>query len=298
MNSFSELWYKVQKTDAIARRSGSIVCFESTTEVVSDGGLQWIIRFAPSLMKKPSISTSEAKLSFFDPFDEKNLDRNVYIDTLFGTHNLLLNKFCVLPLHVVLVTKVFQYQDQSLNEIDFRAIWHIMTNLDPIVFFNCGKNSGASQPHKHIQAIPLSSFGDDISDSILSPELVLLKNREGNNDLFRIPQFLFRHICCKIEQGLNKQLTTRGIEEFLTGCYQELLTENLENEMQSYNFIMTRKWMLLVPRSRENFISKNSITISLNSLAFIRLLLAKNEDELQLIKTIGPLEILKSVTFP
>ncbi len=61
----------------------------------------------------------------------------------------------------------------------------------------------------------------------------------------------------------------------------------------AYNLLATREWMLIVPRSQEHFQS-----ISINSLGFAGALLVRNEQEMQLLKSQGPMNILKNVAVP
>jgi ATP adenylyltransferase len=62
---------------------------------------------------------------------------------------------------------------------------------------------------------------------------------------------------------------------------------------QPYNLLVTRRWMLLVPRTRESFES-----VSLNALAFAGALLVRNQQEMDLLKSCGPMQALRHVTLP
>jgi ATP adenylyltransferase len=62
---------------------------------------------------------------------------------------------------------------------------------------------------------------------------------------------------------------------------------------RAYNLIVTRRWMLLVPRSRGRFQS-----ISVNSLGFAGSLLVRDESELALVKNRGPMNVLRHVAMP
>jgi ATP adenylyltransferase len=65
--------------------------------------------------------------------------------------------------------------------------------------------------------------------------------------------------------------------------------------MQSgaYNLLFTREWMLIVPRKQEEFEK-----ISVNSLGFAGALLVKNQQQMQLLKNINPINLLNNVAFP
>jgi ATP adenylyltransferase len=58
-----------------------------------------------------------------------------------------------------------------------------------------------------------------------------------------------------------------------------------------YNLLLTRRWMMLVPRTREHFEE-----ISINAMGFAGSLFVRNEKELLRVKEVGPLHMLGSVS--
>ena len=60
-----------------------------------------------------------------------------------------------------------------------------------------------------------------------------------------------------------------------------------------YNLILTKRWMLLVPRSREHFAGA-----SVNSLGFAGALLVRTREEMAQLRKEGPLKALAGVSFP
>jgi ATP adenylyltransferase len=67
----------------------------------------------------------------------------------------------------------------------------------------------------------------------------------------------------------------------------------LTRQSAPYCLLVTREWMLLVPRTREHFED-----ISFNALAFAGSLFVRNDQQLERLKKCGPLHALKSVTVP
>jgi ATP adenylyltransferase len=65
----------------------------------------------------------------------------------------------------------------------------------------------------------------------------------------------------------------------------------LEFAWMPYNLLLTREWMLVVPRSRESVDG-----ISVNSLGFAGALLAKDEAERETILQQGPMNLLAAVS--
>lgn len=70
---------------------------------------------------------SEQQEGWKDPFAP--YDDALWVDHLSATHTLLLNKFNVVPYHVLVVTKDFQPQTDSLNLQDFAATWQVIQVL-------------------------------------------------------------------------------------------------------------------------------------------------------------------------
>ena len=60
-----------------------------------------------------------------------------------------------------------------------------------------------------------------------------------------------------------------------------------------YNLIMKETWLMVILRSSE----KAYDSISLNGMCFFGNILVKDEKQLKIIQSNGPLEILKQVTF-
>lgn len=111
----------------------------------SSDGIRYILWAVDTAHSKPKPAESkEAKpRAFRDPFAEENLEQDLFVTQLHGTHNLVLNKFNVADEHVVLPTIEFAPQEQPLDAADFRAMWTAMQGLDAFAFFNCGFESGA-----------------------------------------------------------------------------------------------------------------------------------------------------------
>jgi ATP adenylyltransferase len=70
-------------------------------------------------------------------------------------------------------------------------------------------------------------------------------------------------------------------------------TPRSERQKGPYNFLATREWMLLVPRSEEFFDGT-----SVNSLGFAGALLVRSREEMERLKAHGPMRLLRSVAVP
>ena len=89
------------------------------------------------------------------------------------------------------------------------------------------------------------------------------------------------------------------VGELLLGCYYSLLEKvgfswqqtSPQNPL-AYNLLATRKWMMIIPRSRDAFGS-----IAINSLGFAGSLFIRDENCLSLLKEQTPLKILNAVAY-
>lgn len=82
-----------------------------------------------------------------------------------GTHAWQPTTLTVKPLsQAVLVTKAFVPQSGTLSVEDIAAMWHCVRELDAIGFYNSGPESGASQPRRHMQLIPMDSLVEAHAD--------------------------------------------------------------------------------------------------------------------------------------
>lgn len=73
-------------------------------------------------------------------------------------HVLMLNKFPVNEKHVVIVTSQFKSQAAPMSSRDVAVLWQVVNSVDGVGFYNGGFNSGASQPRRHMQVIPIPSL--------------------------------------------------------------------------------------------------------------------------------------------
>jgi len=116
-----------------------------------------------SLTGKPTIKAGDFSqkdsAKCHDPFAPPLEEDLVVEHNLTEKHSLIFNKFPVTKNHVLIITKDFEHQSAALNSDDMQAIVLTMKIVENgFIFYNCGKNSGASQVHKHVQCFPETNF--------------------------------------------------------------------------------------------------------------------------------------------
>ena len=214
------------------------------------------------------------------------------------SHVCILNKYNVVDLHLLIITRHFEHQELPLNLADFEALWKCMNEYDALGFYNSGSSSGASQPHKHLQLVPLPLAAHEGRPSV-PVELLLAATTTAPGHVGRSEHLPFGHALVHWPSSQWRDVERMAAASL--ACYREMLatlgvgTDAAANDRiaTSYNLLVTRRWMLLVPRVLECFQK-----ISLNALAFAGALLVSNRTQLARLRTGGPFAALESVTRP
>ena len=202
---------------------------------------------------------------FLYPFEPGILIKNIE-----NNYRLLFNKYPIIDKHLLLVTFQFEKQTDPLSKDDLENAFEIITEIDGFGFFNSGEHSGFSQEHKHIQIIPyekLTRFPLDQHASLIIQDAP-----------FTLPIYDFKHFFHAIPAANPKKALHKIYNKLLS-----LLTPT------SYNLIITKNWMLMVSRAKEKSFNK----FELNSVAYAGFLLTKNNEDLDFLKRVGPLAILR-----
>jgi len=283
------LWDKVIETSNKAKETGALKKIETTQEIIGDGGIKFIVSIASRLAEKPVAISSVSSSIPINPFLPP--DPNLLVCEIEGTHNLILNKFNVADNHLIMATVDFQSQTDPLTFSDFRVLRRCITELRVLAFFNSGILSGASQPHKHIQLFPLQTMVDGIYEVPVEPLINLSGEGLPVGTIFQIKNVKFRAACILLPHLAS---TETLFDSYLSILKHERL-DKLEpgGHFPSYNFLLTSKWMLVVPRR-----SDKAGSVSVNSLGFAGALLVKNPEDLEYVKKVGPMKILQEVSFP
>jgi ATP adenylyltransferase len=135
---------------------------------------QFQLRYCPTLAKKPipKLDKNPPK-HHFDPFDNPAADLHIVdIPTANPSHLLVLNKFPIIAEHFILATKSNKKQTHVLEQDDLEATYacleawqHDSKQKRLFAFFNSGDHSGASQPHRHLQFLPVETMRDSEATS-------------------------------------------------------------------------------------------------------------------------------------
>ena len=282
------LWKSIKERSENALQCGALLSIPTDFEFVEQNGIKFLVRILSNLIRKDTAKQQEKKTNPFLPYE-----KDLFVADISQTHVCILNKFNVVDYHLLIITRAFEEQEKLLTLEDFAAMWACLAEFEGLAFYNGGKISGASQPHKHLQIVPLPLTPSGLQ----MPIEPLLTSAQFTDSVTTVPELPFIHALAKLDPSWsNSPLEAAAATLEL---YQSLLSavglEPLEDNRQSgaYNLLATREWMLIVPRSHENFDS-----ISVNSLGFAGALLVRNQEQMQVIKEQGPMTILKNVALP
>ncbi len=288
----STLWTSVKEQTAQALQCGALLSIPTEFEFVEQDGVLFLVRILSNLNRKKAAKEKQEKQTAdsgqeFNPF--LPYEEDLFVADISDTHICILNKFNVVDNHLLIITRAFEEQESLLTQEDFAALWACLADFNGLAFYNGGKIAGASQRHKHLQLVPLplAPSGWQI------PIEPLLASAKFEDTIATIPGLPFIHAFARLDPDLV-QSPLALLERYRT-LLRAVGLDAVDGNKQSgaYNFLATREWMLIVPRSQEHF-----QFISINSLGFAGALLVRNEQELQLLKSQGPMNILKNVAIP
>ncbi len=264
---------------------GALQPIATRRSIVKDGGVRFLVRMVDSLARKESErrrAQTTAAGSPADPFLPP--DPRLTVGIVSDTHVAVLNKFNVLPTHLLLVTRRFEPQETLLGPADLAALALCLREIEGLGFYNGGASAGASQPHKHLQLVPLPL--GSAGPALPMEPLLLPAERE---DLSPPP---FTHAFAPVD--------VLGLEpESLHSVYLALLQrvgigaaprDGAHYQSAPYNLLVTRRWMLAVPRIAESVGS-----VSVNALGFAGSLFVKDQGQLDSILRLGPMRMLCAV---
>ncbi len=275
------LWSTLLERTAHARRYGAIQSIPTTSEVIEQGGVAFQVRILTALAKKEEAKAAQPTANPFLPYDP-----DLFLAEISPTHVALLNKFNVVDQHLLIVTHAFEPQEALLTREDCAALLICLAEIDGLGFYNAGRIAGASQRHKHLQLIPLPA-----STEPRLPIEPLLHSARMVGATGLVPGLPFLHAYAPMD--LEWIDAWKEGASSLLACYLSLLRAvglSAEAPAAAYNLLVTRQWLLLVPRSEEYFEG-----ISINALGFAGALLVKDAAQLALLRKHGPMTALRRV---
>jgi sulfate adenylyltransferase (ADP) / ATP adenylyltransferase len=288
---------RLVQTTTRALATGALVSIPTDFTFLDDEGVRFLIRILASLNNKEAALKKQKS----GPPIERNPDpflppeQDLFVADISDTHAAVLNKYNVVDHHLLIITKHFEDQDTLLTRKDFEALWLCLAEYDGLGFYNAGPEAGASQQHKHLQLvpIPLAPAGAAIPIEPLLP-------RSPTRTVSLVPRFPFFHSFARLDRGLVRSPIEAALQS--AELYSSMLAkggmatpspDGFTRQSLPYCLLITRDWMLLIPRSKESFEN-----ISLNSLAYAGCFFVQNTHQLETLRQQGPMKALIRTSFP
>lgn len=286
------LWPAICARSRQAMADGALQPTRTRTEIIEDHGVSFRICIATSLARK-DVRTRQDKGAPLNPFLPP--EAALLVGRLSPTHLAVLNKFNVAEHHVLLLPREFEHQETLLTGADFDALQACFDGYDGLAFYNAGCLAGASQMHKHLQVLPLP-LGDAGPPAPIEklPIETLLIEAPAAATVQRLPQLPFAHAFVWLPPAVDGRIMLERYRQLLAEIgITEIELDGERRQSAPYNLLITRRWMLLVPRTRERFEG-----VSLNAACFAGSFLVRNTEQWQLLKDRGPMTALRAVTQP
>ncbi|KAI8993865.1 ATP adenylyltransferase-domain-containing protein [Trametes punicea] len=317
MSIHDEILVKLPEAFEKARASGDLLFFPSTVHIHREHDVDFQIRLCPALQNKPRLptpdfsesapSTQEQERKRHDPFAPPyvpNLHLGEVRDEAEGNEYVILfNKYSVVPHHILMVTKDFQSQSSPLMPPDLVQAYLFLVAARKagrkfFAFYNCGDLSGASQPHKHLQLLPIEDDGPPIERVARTAKI------EHEDRPFTLPNLPYanhiRRLPPSLPSASRSELEPALAHAFL--ALLDLVISTVRHDPSyprgppSYNVVLTLEHVHVVPRRRETHTLRGTgEALSVNALGFAGMLLVKSERELEAVREEGVGSILRGV---
>ena len=213
-------WSKAQQVAEQALLAGELLPIGTQPQTITENGIDFFIHLKSANNSQAKFAPKPEGFNPFLPYEPQ-----MYVADAGNEHVCLLNKFPVLSPHLLICSKPFVEQTAPLTQSDFAAWIMAFEYDDDIGFYNGGSTAGASQPHRHMQLIQSKL---PIEKLIVSGQLPFIHR------LFEYRQLDAQTLHHDYQQGMQ-QLERLG-----------------DTHCQPYNLLLTKRWMLIIPRSRNN----------------------------------------------
>ncbi|GAP88469.1 putative ap4a phosphorylase ii protein [Rosellinia necatrix] len=294
-----------------AQASGDLIYYPTQLAILTVGSFAFQLRYSPALAQKPK-QPRPVQLSAkpFNPFEDPSPP--LLVAQLPPSHRLVLNKFAIVPEHFILATREFKPQTDLLETDDLDAAYACVkayrnAGQELFVFFNSGNHSGASQPHRHLQLLPVEHMKHGLENIERGSEWAVLADKVCGKET-ALPFTVFT-------SPIDADMKAEERHLAYLSLYQRAVRATMANaeavaieegEAQiSYNFAMTSTCMALCPRASDGVQIKddnqNEIGyVALNGTVLAGTALVKNKAEWDALRTTNKIlpDVLRRIGVP
>jgi len=286
---------RISQQTHYALKCGALHPILTDYEIIEDSGISFLVRIISNLARKEAQKRKqEATTDSSKPVNPfLPCDRNLFVSNISPTHHCLLNKYNVVERHILIVTRDFESQENWLTLADFQAMWFALAEIDGLGFYNGGIDAGASQPHKHLQLVPLPL----IPQGTAIPIEMVFDSKPPQNSPYQSHKLPFPHAITFFDPEIVN--SPENAAQVTLNHYHQLLRHVGRlgegdpgiQQTGAYNLLITRRWMMVIPRAQDAYHS-----ISVNSLGFAGALLVRDAQQLAQLKMLGLMNLLQQVS--
>ncbi|WP_275451427.1 phosphorylase [Photobacterium sanctipauli] len=258
-------WQTANFVTQKALEDGALLPIATEAITIAENGVNYLVHtLSANAQSKPIATPQRSPLDKIPANPFLPYEPALYVAEAGDHHVCLLNKFPVLSPHLLICSKTFVPQSALLERSDFAA-WLLGLKSDSSLgFFNSGPDAGASQTHRHMQLV---QTGIPLESVIASGELP------------------FKHCLYLFE--------TEQDAGYLYQCYLDAvdrleMSQHVGKECEPYNLLLTKRWMLVLPRSRNNIEG-----VFANGFNFTGRFLVKRPEQLAWLTKYGLMNYLK-----
>jgi ATP adenylyltransferase len=274
----------IARAEAHALAAGSLLPLVTEQRTIEDAGLvfsvEWLSTLAmKDLAGKVPRAGDRSSTNPFLPFEQ-----DLFVADLSDSHVAILNKFQSFAGHLVMITRTFVEQGAPLTRADLEACALMLAQSPGLVFFNSGSAAGASQRHRHLQFIP--DYRSPLASAIQAPRTPWTAARS--------PVLPFAHRLYGIAAGAFDDLPAATGR--LLGAVEDAyatLGPGEGDDLAAYNLLITRDWLMVVPRRAEM-----AAGVSLSALGFAGLIGLRSPDQFDAVQAFGPMAMLVEAAGP
>lgn len=264
----------IGRAEAHARSTGALLPVITEQRVIEDAGMAFRVEWLSSLAMKDLAAKlpragDKSSTNPFLPFEQ-----DLFVADLSDTHVAILNKFQAFPGHLVLITRRFVEQGAPLERADLEACARMLEQSPGLIFFNSNSDAGASQRHRHLQFIP-----------DYEPPVAAMIGTSALPFAHRLHRF-------EAEAFADVPAAAERLRAIVRDAYG-LLGPGEGGELPAYNLLITRDWLMIVPRRAET-----AAGVSLSALGFAGLIGLRSQDQFAAVEAFGPMAMLVEAAGP
>ena len=316
----------INKSETIALRNKFLVNYEPKPQILIENEMKYSVCLAENLAKKPdnNINKNKAKdkdkddkpKKAFDPFAGPFIAGAHVCDL--GEKNeyrLILNKFPVLPHHVLIISSEWVQQTNLLTKSDLDITWKVFQSLllnkenkNTLIFMNSGISSGATQMHRHLHLIP------NCGDVLLLNDIVYSltgnkdeENKQNDDSVKTFDGYSFLHGIKLLDDHVNGDILNKYYKEIVESIKNRMnMNDKIDNDYLtedrfSYNLLITKDIMIIIARKDGSYQGKldddSILKFAINALPFAGLIFCNSHNHKKSFDKVGAAQMIKSCTF-